>query len=36
MGDPDANWTYLVMAVDGSGAELCRSDRAGEFDFDLP
>ncbi|MBN1425610.1 hypothetical protein JXA88_13730, partial [Candidatus Fermentibacteria bacterium] len=33
MGDPDYNWVYLVMAVDGSGTELCSSNRAGEFDF---
>ncbi len=36
VGDPDANWTYLVIAVDGSGAELARSNRAGEFDVALP
>ena len=36
MGDPETNWTYLVMAVDGSGVELCRSNRAGECDFALP
>jgi hypothetical protein len=34
----NANWTYLVMAVDVSGAELARSNRVGEEDFatDIP
>jgi hypothetical protein len=38
VGDPDHNWTYLVMAVDGSENELARSNRAGEHDFeaDIP
>jgi len=38
IGDPDANWTYLVMAVDASDAELARSNRVGEEDFeaDIP
>ncbi len=34
IGDPDHNWTYLVMAVGGSMQELCRSNRLGERDFD--
>jgi hypothetical protein len=33
VGDPDHNWTYLVVAVDQTGQELCRSDRFGEHDF---
>jgi hypothetical protein len=33
VGDPTANWTYLVLAVDATEQELCRSNRAGEFDF---
>ncbi|MCU0611031.1 MAG: hypothetical protein MUE60_04475 [Candidatus Eisenbacteria bacterium] len=34
-GDPGVNWTFMVMAVDGADAELARSNRAGEDDFDL-
>jgi hypothetical protein len=34
IGDPDSNWTYLVIAVDEAEAELARSNRAGEHDFD--
>jgi hypothetical protein len=33
VGDPDHNWTYLVLAVDAVEQELCRSNRVGEFDF---
>jgi hypothetical protein len=33
IGDPAHNWTYLVIAVDASGHELCRSNRFGEHDF---
>ena len=33
VGDPDNNWTYLVIAVNATGAELARSDRVGEHDF---
>jgi hypothetical protein len=38
VGDPPANWTYLVMAVGASEDELVRSVRVGEFDstLDLP
>jgi hypothetical protein len=38
IGDPAANWTYLVMAVDAEEQELARSNRVGEEDFetDLP
>ena len=38
VGDPNANWIYLVMAVDISAQELARSNRAGEHDFltDVP
>jgi hypothetical protein len=38
IGDPSANWTYLVMAVDASEQELARSNRVGEADFeaDIP
>jgi hypothetical protein len=37
-GDPSANWTYLVMAVDETEVELARSNRAGEVDClnDIP
>ncbi len=34
VGDPDHNWTYLVMAVNASEQELSRSNRFGEHDFD--
>jgi hypothetical protein len=34
VGDPADNWTYLVLAVDATEQELCRSNRAGEFDFE--
>ena len=35
VGDPDHNWTYLVMAVDAMGQELMRSNRVGEHDYVL-
>jgi len=38
VGDPDNNWTYLVIAVDESEQELAQSNRVGEHDFeaDIP
>ena len=36
IGDPDTNWTYLVIAVDGADNEIGRSNRIGEHDFLLP
>ena len=33
VGDPSANWTYLVMAVDEVETELARSNRVGETDY---
>jgi len=33
VGDISENWYYLVMAVDGTGRELIRSSRFGEFDY---
>jgi hypothetical protein len=36
IADPDTNWTYQVIAVDGSGHDLARSNRIGEHDFALP
>jgi hypothetical protein len=33
VGDPDHNWTYLVVAVDGAGQELGRTNYFGEHDF---
>jgi hypothetical protein len=33
IGDPTDNWTYLVLAVDASDQELCRSNQVGEWDF---
>ncbi len=34
IGQPDSNWTYLVLAVDTTEEELSRSNRYGEQDFD--
>lgn len=34
IGAPDHNWTYLVVAVDGAGQELGRTNYFGEHDFD--
>lgn len=38
VGDPDNNWTYMVIAVDTSSEEFARSNRVGEFDapMDIP
>jgi hypothetical protein len=38
VGDPDHNWTYLVVAIDDSENELARSNYGGEHDFegDIP
>ena len=38
IGDPAANWTYLVMAVDEAETEFARSNRVGEEDYlsDVP
>ncbi len=35
VGDPSANWCYLVVAVDGAQQELTTSNRVGEHDFSL-
>ena len=35
IGDPDSNWTYLLVAVDYAGQELERSNRVGQFDWDV-
>jgi hypothetical protein len=35
VSDPDHNWTYQVIAVDASEQEMCRSNRAGEWDYGL-
>jgi hypothetical protein len=32
IGDPDDQWSYQLIAVHGSGEELARSNRVGEFD----
>ena len=34
IGDPDNNWTYLVIAMDGENVELSQSNRVGEFDYE--
>jgi hypothetical protein len=36
IGEPDSNWTYMVVAVDQQEAEIARSNRLGEFDFLTP
>jgi len=38
IGDPAANWTYLVLAVDEIPQEITRSNRVGEVDYlsDVP
>jgi hypothetical protein len=33
VGDPDSNWSNLVLPVDAAEQELCRSNRAGEHTF---
>jgi hypothetical protein len=33
VGNSTQNYTYMVLAVDGGGSEIARSNRAGEFDF---
>ena len=33
VGDPDHNWTYLVVAVDGSEQQITQSNRFGEYDY---
>jgi len=35
-GDSGNNWTFQVIAMGSASYELCGSNRAGEFDFDLP
>ncbi len=34
VGDPDHNWTNLVISVDGAESELARSIYCGEQDFE--
>jgi photosystem II stability/assembly factor-like uncharacterized protein len=35
IGDPDYNWSYLLVAVNADERELGRSNRWGEHDFDV-
>jgi hypothetical protein len=35
IGDPENNWTYLVMAVDDTENEITRSNRVGEWDWGM-
>ncbi len=35
VGDPDSNWTYLVVAVAAGEQEVGRSNRFGEHDFSM-
>ena len=36
IGDPDNNWTYMVLAVDDADQEIIRSNSYGEYDFGMP
>lgn len=38
IGDPNTNWTYLLVAVNSQDQEIARSNRVGEHDFwfDIP
>jgi hypothetical protein len=38
IGDPESNWTYLIVAVDAIGQEIMRSNLSGEYDLqaDIP
>jgi hypothetical protein len=33
IGDPNANWTYMIVAVNADGQQLLRSNLFGEYDF---
>jgi len=33
IGNPDENWTFIVLAMDSGDSELERSNRVGVFDF---
>ena len=33
LGNPNHNWTYLILAVDAAEQEITRSTRYGEYDF---
>ncbi len=35
IADPDSNWAYVIVAVDGAGQELVRSSACGDHDFDM-
>ncbi len=35
IGDPESNWTYLVIAVDDQYQEIARSNRVGEWDWEM-
>jgi hypothetical protein len=35
IGDPTSNWTYMVMAIDETEAEITRSNRVGEWDWGM-
>jgi hypothetical protein len=34
ISNPDSEWTYMVIAMEPAGAELCRSNRLGEREFE--
>ena len=34
VGDPDHNWTYMIIAVDDGDVEMIRSNRIADWDFD--
>jgi hypothetical protein len=35
IGDPESNWSYLIIAVDDQYHELARSSRVGEWDWGM-
>ena len=34
IGDPESNWTYIIVAVDAADQEIMRSNYCGELDFE--
>jgi subtilisin family serine protease len=35
IGDPESNWTYMIVAADAADQEIMRSNYCGEEDFEL-
>jgi len=36
IGDPESNWSYMILAVNNAETEITRSNRIGEYDFAEP